>query len=116
VSRDWRLRWLDILEACRRVQRYTAGLSFDDFQDNELVYDAVTRNLEIIGEAVTAMPADVLATEPEIDWAKVKGFRVMAAHLYHRLDPAIVWNVVEEHIPKLLACNIGDLPAGETGP
>lgn len=113
MSRDWRLRWLDILEAGQRVQRYTAGLTFEDFRQNDMVYDAVTRNLEIIGEAVTAMPEDVLATEPEIEWRNVKGFRVMAAHLYHRLDPAIVWNVVEEHIPKILACKIGDLPADE---
>jgi len=30
------------------------------------------------------------------------------------LDPAIVWNGVEEHIPKLLACKISDLPGRET--
>ncbi|HKJ60536.1 MAG TPA: HepT-like ribonuclease domain-containing protein, partial [Hyphomicrobiales bacterium] len=59
---------------------------------------------------VTEMPEEILATDPEIEWRNVKGFRVMAAHQYHRLDPAIVWNVVDEHIPKILACKIGDLP------
>lgn len=40
----------DILEAISKIERYTSGLDFDRFTENEMVVDAVIRNLEIIGE------------------------------------------------------------------
>ena len=34
-----------------RIARYCAGLDFEQFRANELVVDAVVRNIEVIGEA-----------------------------------------------------------------
>ena len=42
----------DILESCRRVAQYAAGLTIDDFVADQKTIDAVIRNPEIIGEAV----------------------------------------------------------------
>lgn len=42
-KRDVRLFLADILEAIQKVERYTAGLSFEAFQSNDMVIDAVTR-------------------------------------------------------------------------
>jgi hypothetical protein len=53
VSRDWRLYWDDIIEACEKVLRYTAGMDRDAFAADEKTRDAVLRNLEIIGEAAS---------------------------------------------------------------
>jgi len=49
-NRDIRVLLNDILEATAKVERYTQGLSFEEFSENDMVIDAVTRNLEIIGE------------------------------------------------------------------
>jgi hypothetical protein len=54
VSRDWGLYWDDILVACRKVMRYISGLDKDTFLRDERTYDAVLRNLEVIGEASKA--------------------------------------------------------------
>ena len=51
MSRDIDLYLEDILLACHKIQRYTSGMSFTDFREDERTYDAVIRNLEIIGEA-----------------------------------------------------------------
>ena len=51
MSRDWTFFLEDILEAANKVLRYTNGLTLETFQRDELVFDAVVRNLEIIGEA-----------------------------------------------------------------
>jgi uncharacterized protein with HEPN domain len=59
MSRDYRLYLDDIAVSCAKVLRYTAGLTFEAFIANEMVYDAVVRNLEIIGEAVKNIPPDV---------------------------------------------------------
>ena len=55
-ERDPRLFLTDMLEAIEKIERYTDGLSFDQFEANEMVLDAVARNLEIVGEAARYMP------------------------------------------------------------
>ena len=40
-----------ILKAIDRVRRYTAEMTETEFLTNELVADAVIRNLEVMGEA-----------------------------------------------------------------
>ncbi|WP_338324568.1 DUF86 domain-containing protein [Anaerobacillus alkaliphilus] len=37
--------------AAVKIETYTAGLSFDDFIENDLVSDAVIKNILVIGEA-----------------------------------------------------------------
>lgn len=59
MSRDWRLYLEDILAACRKVQRYTAGMTLGALQQDERTYDAVVRNLEVIGEAAKRVPENV---------------------------------------------------------
>ncbi|RMG51410.1 MAG: DUF86 domain-containing protein [Acidobacteria bacterium] len=49
-KRDVRLFVSDMLKAIKKIERYTAGLTFDQFEANGMVVDAVVRNLEIIGE------------------------------------------------------------------
>lgn len=41
----------EIAEAIDKVERYTHGLTFEVFKDNDMAIDAVLRNLEVIGEA-----------------------------------------------------------------
>jgi uncharacterized protein with HEPN domain len=48
-KRDPYLFLVDMLESIDKVERYTAGLTFNEFEANDMVQDAVVRNLEIIG-------------------------------------------------------------------
>ncbi len=50
AERDWRLYADDIIEACGKVRRFVAGMTYDAFAADERTRDAVIRNLEIIGE------------------------------------------------------------------
>lgn len=43
----------DILESIEKIQKYTKGLSFSDFEIDDKTIDAVIRNFGIIGEAQT---------------------------------------------------------------
>lgn len=51
MSRDWSYYVEDIAECCAKIQRYTKDMDFEMFVANEQAFDAVIRNLEIIGEA-----------------------------------------------------------------
>ncbi|HEX7395217.1 MAG TPA: HepT-like ribonuclease domain-containing protein [Anaerolineaceae bacterium] len=45
--------------ACRKIVHYTAGMSRQDFLRDDKTYDAVIRNLEIIGEAAKNVPEEI---------------------------------------------------------
>jgi len=49
--RQYLLYLEDILESSSKVQRYTAGMEFEEFIADERTFDAVMRNLEVIGKA-----------------------------------------------------------------
>lgn len=56
MLRDYLLFLDDMLVASEKIMRYTKDLSRDLFIENELVFDATMRNLEIIGEAAKHTP------------------------------------------------------------
>jgi len=70
--------------------------------EQDLVMDAVLRNIEIIGEATKHIPDDVRKQMPGIEWKKIAGMRDWISHVYYRVDDAIVWDTVETKVPKLL--------------
>lgn len=72
-KRDVRPFLTDMLEAIEKIEHYTAGLSFEQFETNEMVVDAVVRNLEIIGEAARYIPPDLREQYHEIEWSRVEG-------------------------------------------
>ena len=49
--RSWKFRIDDIIEAINKVERYTNGIDFASWQNDEKTVDAVIRNIEVIGEA-----------------------------------------------------------------
>ena len=61
MSLSWTLFLQDIEEAATKIQRYTKGLDLETFVEHEMAYDAVLRNLEIIGEA--ELPTSILPVE-----------------------------------------------------
>ena len=84
MPRDSSVYLEDILEAIARIRRYTRGLSREAFADDERTLDAVVRNLEVIGEAVKQLPADVRSREPAVAWQKIAGLRDILIHQYVR--------------------------------
>ena len=66
-----------------------------------MAYDAALRNLQIIGEAAKAVPADVRQRHPEVDWKGMAGLRDVLAHAYFGLDNDTLWDVVITKVPQL---------------
>lgn len=103
MSRNWKLFLADMIEAAEKIQRHTVGLELPAFKKNDLIYDAVIRNLEIIGEATKAIPDEIKCIYEEIDWHKISGLRNILAHVYFALDDETLWQIVHEKVPELLA-------------
>lgn len=68
-----------------------------------MAFDAILYNLFVIGEAVKALPRDVLDGEPGLPWSEIAALRDVIGHHYHRIVPAIIHRTVERDLPPLEA-------------
>ena len=99
--RDYKLYLDDILEATKRIEKYTKKLTLAKLKKDELTVDGVVRNLEIIGEAAKNIPANIKEKYPDIEWKKIAGLRDILAHEYFGVDLEVLWDVIENKLPDL---------------
>ncbi len=91
----------DMLTAIDKVGRYTRGMDAASFAADEVIVDAVIRNLEVLGEAARNVPGEVRNAHPEIPWKRMVGFRNIVAHVYFGVDLENVWKIVSENVPPV---------------
>ncbi len=89
----------DILEAINKIERFTQGLTFKAFEQDELVIDGVLRNLEIIGEAARNIPDDIRDSYSSIPWTRMVGLRNIVVHAYFKVDLTIIWQIIRVNLP-----------------
>ena len=90
-----------ILAAIDRIARYTAGKSYDDLVADDMMYYAVVKNIEIIGEAANMLTQDFQIAHSETPWKLVKGMRNYIVHAYFQVDDIVVWDVVTNNLGEL---------------
>jgi uncharacterized protein with HEPN domain len=99
--REWRFYVQDMIDFCDKVLRYSAGLDRQGFKADELRCDAVLRNLELIGEAATHVPADIRDAATGVPWRLVIAVRNRLIHGYLGIDDDVVWSIVNDDVPAL---------------
>jgi uncharacterized protein with HEPN domain len=96
MSRDQKLYLEDIFNF-----RYTSGKSFEVFKSDDLLYDGVIRNLEIIGEAAKNVTENIRNQDPAIEWRAISALRNIVAHEYFGIKDEIIWDIIQNKLPVL---------------
>ena len=102
MPRNHGIQLEDMLEAAGRVEKYIGSMSEDEFYSDTKTFDAVIRNLEIIGEAAKNVSSEVKDKTLDIEWKKIAGLRDILIYEYFGIDQEIVWDVVKNKIPALI--------------
>lgn len=106
----------DMLLAMDRVGQYTAGLTLVMFVADSKTYDAVVRNLEIIGEAAKRLPLAIQEMAPQLPWSQMYRLRNIVSHEYFGVDSKMIYRVATEHLPgnrRDVAALLAQLPPPE---
>ena len=91
----------NILSMIDKVEQFTADLSLEEFEENEMVHFAVIRAIEVMGEAAKHLPPEVRRKYPEVPWNRMAGMRDRIIHGYFGVDLHIVWETATRSIPTL---------------
>lgn len=91
----------DVLESIAQIQAYTEGIDLQAFSEDRRTQDAVLRRLEIIGEAVKGLSAELRERHPDVPWKEIAGARDVLVHEYFRVDLRLAWDMVQFDVPAL---------------
>jgi len=98
---DVRLRHL--IEAAETANRFVHGRARADLDDDEMLRLALTKLVEIVGEAAKQVTPSTQAAYPTVPWSSAARMRDRLVHHYFEIDLDVLWSTVEVDLPALLA-------------
>lgn len=101
-ARAWHFYVDDMVAFVQKALEYTAELDRARFSADSLRRDATLRNLELLGEAASHIPADVRSQYEEIPWRQMIATRNRLIHAYLGIDDDVIWSIVRDELPALL--------------
>lgn len=99
--KDDRLYLQHILEAIGKVEKYIGSAEYSQFASDEIIADAVVRQLEIVGEACTKLSEGFRRKAFEIPFRDIIDMRNMLIHNYAGVSLHIVWETCRKNLPEL---------------
>jgi len=91
-----------MLDFCRQAIDFTRKCKRSDLNANTMLALAVTRLVELIGEAARKVSPGLCTKHPEIPWQQIIGTRDRLAHGYVEIDYDIIWRIVTGDLPPLI--------------
>lgn len=101
--RDERTYLFDMIDSARMVQDFVRGRTYEQFQTDLMLREAVLRRLGIIGEAARCVSEATRQRMPNLPWRDIIGMRNVLVHVYFGVKLEIVWRTSTEDLPVLIA-------------
>jgi uncharacterized protein with HEPN domain len=92
-----------MLDHAREAVEMVAGKTQADLAQHRMLELALTRLVEIIGEAATRVGGEMKSANPQIPWREIIGMRNRLTHGYDTVDLKMLWDTISEDIPPLIA-------------
>ena len=99
--KDYKLYLYDIKEAIDKIESFSEGLTSEEFAKDVKTVDAVTKNLQVIGEAAGHIPKRIKEKHHHIDRRGMVGMRNILVHEYFGVRLEIIWKTSRERLPDL---------------
>lgn len=109
-KRDDAVPMRHMLDHAREAVAMVSGRARRDLDTDRLLQLAITRVLEIVGEAANRVTPQGRARYPDIPWQQVIITRNRIIHGYDTVDYDIVWQILDDELPPLIAALERALP------
>ena len=100
--RGWQDRIRDILDAIAEIQKFTRGMDYEIFKEDDKAIRAVEMNFIIIGEAANQVPEEIEEKYNTIPWNLMRAMRNRIVHVYFRIDEKLMWDTIQTDLPPLI--------------
>ena len=90
-----------ILIAIGNVQKFLEGKTFEDLCQDKILFYAVVKNIEIVGEAANNLTKEMQVQHPEVQWKDVISMRHVLVHDHYSIDARTAWQTAQENLPQL---------------
>jgi len=103
MSPDDRWRVGHMIEAAETALEFVAGRSRADLDTDAMLRMALTRAVEIVGEAASQVSDAGRSELAGVPWPQIVGMRNRLVHAYFDINRDILWDTVQLALPGLLA-------------
>ncbi len=100
--REYSLLLHDILQAAEAIHDFTAGISCEEFVDDDKTLSAVLYKFAVMGEATKLLPEHIREQYPDIPWRSIAGLRDKVIHGYIGVDYELLWETITKKIPRVI--------------
>lgn len=90
-----------MLTAIGNVEEFTKNITLDEFVNSKVLFFAVVKNIEIVGEATYMLTKEYKQTHQSIPWQIIEKMRHVLVHGYYTISPEKVWKTVQDDLPIL---------------
>jgi uncharacterized protein with HEPN domain len=101
LPEEW-IRVRHMIEAAEDAMQFAASRKREELEDDRMLAFALTRAVEIIGEAATRISPATRAELARIPWSQIVGMRNRLIHAYLEVDNDILWTTVTQRLPELV--------------
>ena len=101
MKRNYKLFLEDISERIAKIDSYIAGMSYEEFVQDDKTVSACIREIEVIGEATKQIPKEITEKFDNLPWSLMAKMRDKLIHWYFEVDEEIVWKVAKDKLPDI---------------